>query len=299
LAATTNQSTTGAKMIPYCWIEKQVFSLGLPELKRLLGVKRLRFSRGMVVVYLQCLMSHHFEQLCFTEVHRDNAHRLEVKYAAFMRHMTQVGRMGQWLFVQHQKETGIGFDRELNIIDASLLPVKEEKSITQKDWNQGRVTRRTKQGKIVDICGEKALLIIRKDNCIAHAELMASINASEMNVLKHPMVLATMGLRSGDFLADKGFSCKITRQGFAALNQSSLNFNVNFIAPYHAKSKVQLTPKERHIYKSRWKIETLFGLVKHKRKRFRLCLAGVRSKALVKAKFFLSMLAWNWSLKPA
>jgi hypothetical protein len=316
-------STTGGDMIARGWIKKQVFSLGISELKKMLGLEKIRFSKNEVVLYLECLASHHFDQLCFTEVHKANEDRLGVRYSAFMVHMNQAGQMVPWLFEQHKKQAGIDFDKNINIIDATLLPMKEEKSITQKDWGDARVTVRTKKakkskecqasnnseepkekkkadkGEQTFICGEKALLVTRTDRCIVHAELMSSINESEMNVLKQPMVLATLGLRSGILLADKGFACKVTRKAFNDLNQSPLNLNVDFIAPYSAKSKIQLTLAERLIYKLRWEIETVFGILKHKRKRFRLTLAEVRSKILISAKFFLSILAFNLSFAPS
>jgi hypothetical protein len=53
-----------------------------------------------------------------------------------------------------------------------------------------KAARRARKGKtgtpdeIIDTCGEKALVAIRKDSRIVHAELMPSINDSEMNNLK-------------------------------------------------------------------------------------------------------------------
>lgn len=283
-------------MLPYPWIEKQVFSLALPELRRLLGVWVLRMDRHEICQALACLVEHQATQMNLRHLWT----RLQpgIGYAGFMKRLGRVARLVPWLFAQHQRLADIGKAGLLHSIDSTLLPIKTEASITPKDWKAGRVTLRKKDGKRVAICGEKGLVVINQDDCIVHAQLMPSINHSDMNVLKQPMILALLGLRHGLLLADRGFSCRAVWVRFDGLRQTVSGFTLRLISPPHPKSKTPMPAEDRKIYRKRWRIEEVFRQAKSPHQPYHLTLTGLRQRVFLVAKFTLACLFWNWSKLP-
>jgi hypothetical protein len=297
-------------MVTQAWIEKQVANISLQDLKEKLGISRFKLNRKKVVIYLFAICRHEREQKTFRSIFKEVKSALKIKYAAFMKQVGRCSRLSSWLFELHKEQAGIGFTANLHIIDSTLLKTKEEAHINRKDWAAGRVTVRTIKGKKakngqpavpaqkVKICGEKALMISGHNNCIVFAQMMNSINSSDMNVLKQPMTLVNIGLHQGTLLADKGFSCMQTRKRFTGLAKVMPSFKVKLIMPYAYNSKNENTPQDKLTYKKRWGIEEIFRRLKDNYQPFRLNLKGARRRALLRAKMYFSVLAWNWSKAP-
>lgn len=274
-------------------MEKQVFSMPLSELKTALGRKRLRVDRQKIVAYLMALIEQHLSMRHFKAVYDGKRERLGVGYAGFMHGCGLVASLGVMLERKFKQEHQIGFD-DLTIVDSSLLPAKEEKSITPLDWKRGKATLRAKpEGGSMRICGEKLLGVINSKKQLVYSGLMKSINDPDDCVLKHPMSWNSRGLKKGVILMDRGFGNKSVRSGFEFLQATLPGFCVKPIFPPRKRQKWTLSEQERKIYKKRWQIEEVFRQLKDPLGGFRLILKGIRRPALIKARVALATLAWN------
>lgn len=274
-------------MIAQAWIDLQVKSLPLSELKKRLGVARLTLTRPEISGLIGVLLEHQNTLLNIKALHTRGV--FGVKYPGFMKRLARVARLATWIFSRHAQENVPASSQE-HSIDSSLLPVKSEANIRQKDWEAGRVTTRKREGKKVHICGEKALVVVDADSFITHQSLMPSINDSDMNVLKSPMWMARRGIRKGLLLADRGFSCKAVRE---RIRTFGLLKDLVFLSPWPKKSKVQLTDEEWEIYAARWKVEEVFRQLKDIHQPYRLVLTGLRKRIFHVARLAFACLLWN------
>lgn len=274
-------------MIAQAWVDLQVKSLPLSELKKRLGVSRLTLTRSEISELLMVMLEHQNTLINLKSLHARGG--FGVKYAGFMKRLARAARLATWLFSNHAKENVPAFSQE-HSIDSSLLPVKSEANIRQKDWDAGRVTTRKREGGKVHICGEKALVVVDKNSFITHQSLMHSINDSDMNVLKSPMWMARRGIRKGLLLADRGFSCKAVRDRITAF---VLLKDLVFLSPWPKKSKTQLTEEEWKTYAARWKVEEVFRQLKDIHQPYRLVLTGLRKRIFHVARLAFACLLWN------
>lgn len=290
-------------MIHQPWIELQVAMLNGSKTKSLLGRERLRLTKSQITFYLMVLWNHQIQHVRFSFLYRQA--NLGTTYAGFMKNVTTVGPLMAYLFEQHKKETSIDFSSIINSIDTTLLAQKRPEFITQKDWAKGKVTIRSKNKVKTYICGQKGLVVRNRQGCIVAADLL-KINHSDFNILKNPLLWYRKGLDKGFLLADRGFNSKKVRKRFSDLKANPLLFGLpaqfcfkaKLLSPPHVKELVQLSPKERRLYKRRWKIESLFQELKDSYNPFKLDLTGARTPRLVRAKFFVSCLAYNLSKRP-
>jgi hypothetical protein len=274
-------------MITQTWIDLQVNSLPLAELKKKLGVSRLVMNRSEISKLLGTMLEHQKTLLNLKATHSQGD--FGVKYPGFMKRLARSARLATWLFNCHIKENVPASSSE-HSIDSSLLPVKREANIRQKDWDAGRVTTRKKDGKTTHTCGEKALVVVDENSRITHQSLMVSINDSDMNVLKAPMWVANQGIRKGLLLADRGFSCKAVRDRILAF---VLLKDLVFLSPWPKKSKTQLTDDEWETYAARWKVEEVFRQLKDIHQPYRLILTGLRKRVFHVARLAFACLLWN------
>ena len=77
------------------------------------------------------------------------------------------------------KKLKIKASKLFNMVDTTLLPQKEHKNITQKDFDIHRVTKR----KTEYICGYKGLVFLNRQGFIIDCEFL-NINISDYNILK-------------------------------------------------------------------------------------------------------------------
>lgn len=276
-------------MIPYSWFEKQVFSLTAAELKNALKRQRLRVSRKTILSYVWVLWTQHTQMCHFSALKQT----VSVSYQGMMKGCHMVAPLMKLMEERFRQEKGIGFD-DLNIVDSSLVPSKEEKSITPKDWDKGRVTTRPHPAlkENFHICGDKHLCFINSKRQIVFSKLL-NINHSDGNILKSPLSWAQLGLRQGVLLMDRGFGHTKVKAGFDGLRENLSSFDVHILYPPLKSQKWVLTPEERALYKKRWAIEEVFRQLKNPFGSFRLILKGIRKPELKKAKVAMATLAWN------
>jgi hypothetical protein len=277
-------------MIPHAWIQQQVFSLPLAELKLALGRRRLRIDRNQIVSYLVALLEQQRLMRHFKSIHARTG--CDVGYAGFMKGLGMVAPLWRHLEGKYRAQHNIGFDCE-TLIDSSLLPSKEEANITSKDWDQGRATVRSKPGGNARICGEKWLAALNGKRQLVVSELMRSINDADDHVLKNPMSWASRGLRHGNILADRGFANNAVRQGLAFLRKTLPGYTAQLISPPRKCQTWTLTPQEIKLYRKRWDIEEAFRQLKDPLGRFRLTMKGSRRQAIRQARVAIATLAWN------
>ncbi len=246
-------------MILQDWIQMQVFSMTLAELKAALGRERLRLSRQQLVDYLLGLLEQQVQMRHFKHIHRQS--NCEVGYSGYMYGLGVVAPLWQCLQARYRAEAGIRFDRK-TIADSSLMPSKDEASITEKDWRRGSVTVRGKGKAKHYICGEKMLTLTNSLGQIVVSSLLPSINSSDCNVFKQPMAWATRGLRRGILLLDKGLSNKAVQTGFSFLRNTLPGYDLRAISPPKSKKDPALPPEDRQLYQERWEIEEVFRQLK-------------------------------------
>ena len=278
-------------MIPHCWIEMQVFSMPLGQIKQVLGRKRLRIDRKQIVAYLIGLMS---QQTLLR--HHKAIHALDncgVGYAAFMHGVGLVAPLWRHLEQDYRNQQSIGFDMK-TLVDSSLLPSKDQASIRSKDWEAGRCTVRPGlEGSKQKICGEKMLTVLNSLGQIVSCSLMPTINSADDHVFKQPLYWARQGLRQGVLLVDRGFSNKAVRSGIDFLRKTLPGYTVKLISPPRARQTWILTADERALYRERWAIEEVFRQLKDPQGRFRLTMRGVRRSVIREARVAIATLAWN------
>ena len=273
-------------MIAQSWVKKQVFSMTLSQIKKVLDRKRLRLNRNQIVDYLMALLEQQVLHRHYKSVHAKQS--CGVGYAAFMHGMGLVAPLWRHLEHKYRQDHAIGFD-DLTIADSSLLPSKNEQSITRKDWKNGNATVRPDH----KICGEKCLTLINSRKQIVTNQLMPNINSPDDHVFKQPMQWARKGLRFGHLLVDRGFSNKAVRLGIDFLTNALPDYSLGLISPPRARQTWVLTPEQTLLYKKRWQIEEVFRQLKDPQGRFRMVMCGVRRRPLREARVAIATLAWN------
>ena len=201
------------------------------------------------------------------------------------------------LFYKSDHICHVGFD-DLTLADSSLLPSKEEASISSRDWTRKVVTLRpvttgSGQTRQVRVCGEKLLAVMNACGQLVYCKLMPSINSADDNVFKHPMSWASRWLRCGVLLADRGFANNSVRKGLAFLGQTLPNYNLRLVSPPRKSEKWTLNEVDRVLYKKRWDIEEAFRQLKENLGRFRLSMKGSRKSCIREARVAIATLAWN------
>lgn len=286
---------TGDEMIDHAWVERQVFSLPLAELKRMLGRKRLRVDRGQIVAYLMALVAQQSLLRHYKAVHALDS--CGVGYAGFMAGIALVAPLWVRLETRFRQEKGVGFD-ELTLADSSLLPGKEEGSIRSRDWDRKAVTvRPVSDGngatRKLKVCGEKLLAVMNSQQQLVYCKLMPSINAADDHVFKNPMSWAIRGLRQGVLLVDRGFSNHEVRKGLTFLGKTLPNYTLRLVSPPRKSQKWCLSEADQRLYRKRWAIEEAFRQLKDSPGRFRLTMKGTRNPRIREARVAIATLAWN------
>lgn len=285
-------------------IKKNNFS----KIKAIIGRERLRFTYTDISFYCYQIILHTIKNKRYYALYNELKNSksnflLKVKYSTYMNNIALFSPLIKFIFDDVNNSNNIKASSLLNKIDSTLIPEKQEKYITNKDWSSGRVTTRTTKAKNstnkvkYHICGSKGLFLTNRINQIYHVERL-KINDSDQNVLKDPYRL--MGKLKGILLADRGFSNKLVRLRLSANKNDIFNMNYNkpicrLISPYHYKEKLTLTKKEKKLYKYRWSIETLFMNIKDSYSSNKLNLTGKYTKKLKEAKLFASCILYNLS----
>ena len=278
-------------MIPHSWIETQVFSMPLVQIKQVLGRERLRIDRRQIVAYLMGLMAQQGLLRHYKAVHVQQS--CGVGYAAFMHGLGLVAPLWRHLEQGYRKQHSIGFDQK-TLVDSSLLPCKDEGNIRKADWEAGRCTVRPGQERSKQkICGEKMLTVLNSLGQIVSCSLMPTINSADDHVFKQPMTWARKGLRQGVLLADRGFSNKAVRSGIEFLRNNLPGYTLSLISPPRPKQTWTLSEPEKALYRERWAIEEAFRQLKDPLGRFRLTMRGVRRRVIREARVAIATLAWN------
>jgi hypothetical protein len=270
------------------FIEKQVLLLNNSELKRMIGRERLRFSRRETLRLLLAFLKQHETQMTFLFVYKSIGFR--GTYQNFSKNLKTLAPLWEHLFFKFNQQNSIHFD-SLTLMDTSLLPQKNEQSITQKDWKNKTVTTRSKNKTKIRICGRKLFAVLNSKDLLVGVNLL-SINESDQNLLKTPYSYIQKGMKNTVLLADRGFNNKSVRARFDYFNKE-IGSNITFISPPHVKEKRELTAYERNLYKKRWNIEEVFRQMKHPLLSSKLSLYHFRHSGLQKAKVYLSSLIWN------
>jgi hypothetical protein len=283
-------------MIPHAWIEKQVFSMPIAELKTALGRQRLRVSRQQILNYLLGLLEQQSQMRHYKHIHGKAP--CAVGYSGYMYGLGLVAPLWQHLVARYRAQTGIVFDGK-TIADSSLMPSKEEASITQKDWDRGVVTVRGKGKAKYYICGEKLLTLTNSLGQIVISGLLPSINSSDANVFKQPMAWASRGLRHGNLLIDKGLANNAVQSAIAFLRRTLPKYTLRAVSPPRSKKAPALSPADQLLYRERWEIEEVFRQLKDFMGSFRLSMRGCRRACLREARVAIATLAWNWRLANA
>ena len=273
---------------------KIVRKLTNKEIKTIIGRSRLKFTYQEIISYVQIAFEHSLTHRTFKKIYKN--HHIKVDYSVFMKNISLFSRLFKYLFTQINEQLSIKPSQLLNVVDTTLIPEKEIKSIYQKDWNNGRVTTRknnfTKEK--IHICGSKGLIFMNRFKQIYFAKLL-NINDSDQNILKDFTLY--LNQLKGFLLADRGFSNKAVRKRLKEINNHVFqNQSVcRLISPYQYKEKLTLTEKEWKLYKRRWQIETLFQGLKHHYSEYRLNLKGNYKYSIKQAKFYATLIAYNLS----
>ena len=280
--------------------------INLFKIKTIIGRERLRFSYNDIAFYCYQTILHTMKNTRYSSLYvklnkSKSNHLLKVKYSTYMSNITLFSPLIKFIFEDINSINNIKASSLLNIIDTTLIPEKEEKYITNKDWSSGRVTTRTPKHSTIKyhVCGSKGLFLINRFRQIYHVEFL-NINESDQNILKNPYNF--IGKLKGILLADRGFSNKMVRKRLSYNKNDIFSKNYNepickLISPYHYKEKIKFTKKEGKLYKRRWSIETIFKNMKDSYSNIKLNLTGKYSKKLKKAKLFASCIIYNLSMK--
>ena len=264
-------------------------------IKSILQRDRLKFSKYEILKYVYFIFEHTETLKSFKSIYKKE--KLNMSYQGFMKNIALFAKLFKYLFNQINKKLLIISSKLLNMVDTTLIHEKQDKFINQKDWNKGRVTTRIKNNITTHVCGSKGLFFMNKFKQIYHAELV-NINYSDHNFFKDSAYY--FQFLKGILLADAGFSCKEVRHRLENYfsNMNSIfqqKEKLHFISPYHYKQNLKLTQKESKLYKHRWKIETLFQNIKHNYSDNKLNLTGKYSKSIKQAKFYSTLIQYNFS----
>ena len=275
--------------------KKIVFSLKNKEIKSIIGRDRLKFTYDEIVDYVQIIFAHSVQQKTFKYFYKKT--KLKITYQGFMKNILLFAKLFKFLFHEINKFLSINPSKLLNMVDTTLIEEKKFNFIHQKDWDSGRVTTRTnkKSKDKMYTCGSKGLIFINRFGQIYSANLL-NINHSDQNILKD----FTFYLKElkGILLADRGFSNKSIRERLKSFKTNVFIANQSLcrlISPYQYKQNIQLTEKERKLYKRRWKIETLFQNLKYQYSENKLNLTGKYNNLTKGAKFYSTLINFNLS----
>ena len=274
-------------------IQQYLFYIKNKEIKQIIGRKRLKFNRIEISLYLLYIFKHSIEQKSFKSIYKRL--KLVISYQAFMQNIALFSSLFKRLFYIFNKINRIKASSLLNIIDSTIIPEKQAKFINQKDWNCNKVTARIINKEKIRTCGSKGFILMNRKQQIYHAELV-NINESDQNYLKNPHKLTDK--LKGILLADRGFSNKLVRERLSHDKNNIFNYDnliCRLISPYHVKQKLKLTKKESKLYKRRWKIETLFKILKDNYSENKLNLTGKYTNKLKQAKFYSTIIVHNLS----
>lgn len=273
--------------------EKAIKSLKNKEIKAIIGRDRLKFSYQSISYYVQIIFEHSILQKSFLSLYK--THKPKVIYSVFMKNIRLFSSLFKYLFYRINKFLNIKASKLMNIVDSTLIEEKKSNFINKKDWIYNKVTTRIKHKIKIRTCGSKGLVFINRFGQIYRADLL-QINHSDQNILKDfSLYLSSL---QGILLADRGFSNKAVRTRLEQIKTSIFNPNqttCKLISPYHYKEKKQLTQAEFKLYKRRWKIETLFQNLKHNYSDNKLNLTGKYNKILKQAKFYSTLIQFNFS----
>ena len=214
-------------------------------IKSIIKRERLKYSNKEISYYLYAIYLHQSLQINFKSLYLKS--KLKISYATYMSNIHALCPLVKVLFFKINERHKIKVSSILNIVDTSLLPSIEGKSIRDRHYKAKQVTVRDGE----KICGHKGLFFINRRKQIYSIKLM-NINYSDFNILKDSELYRPQ--LYGVVLADKGFNSLMVR--------NRVNKLCRFISPYKKKQKLQLSNKEMKIYKYRWNIESLFKKLK-------------------------------------
>lgn len=271
-------------IISHNFIEQQLFSIGIRQIKVIIGRQRIKFSIPQISSYLYSFFVHQKQHISFKNLYKNG--KFNLTYQGFMKNIATLSSLIKFIFFRLNKQHKIIPSKLYNIVDTSLITTKFPDSIKQRDFNLNNVTARVKNGIKVYICGIKLLVFINWFRQIYHAEIL-NINYSDQNILKSSALYESK-LR-GFLLADKGFN------GKEAEKRINFSGKCKIISPKMKHSKIQLNKKERKFYKRRWRIETVFQKLKNSYGEFKLDLKGAKNKKIVEGKLFSALTEFNLS----
>ncbi len=270
-------------------------SLKNKEIKSIIGRVRLKFTYKEINDYVQIIFAHSQTQKSFKSIYKKS--KFKIKYSCFMSNIQLFSKLFRFLFYKLNEKLSIKPSKLLNMVDTTLIEEKKLNFINQHDWDSGRVTTRiNKKNKIKTYtCGSKGLVFLNRFGQIYSANLL-NINYSDQNILKDfSFYIKEL---NGILLADRGFSNKAVRERLNHIKTSVFETNkplCRLISPYNVKQNIKLTDKERKLYKRRWKIETLFQNLKYQYSENKLNLSGKYKKQLKGAKFYSTLIQYNFS----
>ena len=270
-------------------------SLKNKEIKSIIGRVRLKFTYKEINDYVQIIFAHSQTQKSFKSIYKKS--KFKIKYSCFMSNIQLFSKLFRFLFYKLNEKLSIKPSKLLNMVDTTLIEEKKLNFINQHDWDSGRVTTRiNKKNKIKTYtCGSKGLVFLNRFGQIYSANLL-NINYSDQNILKDfSFYIKEL---NGILLADRGFSNKAVRERLNHIKTSVFETNkplCRLISPYNVKQNIKLTDKERKLYKRRWKIETVFQNIKHNYSENKLNLSGKYKKQLKGAKFYSTLIQYNFS----
>lgn len=250
------------------------------QIKNIIKRQRLKFNKSEICFYIDIIFKHVETQKTFKSLFKKE--KLKIKYSCFMSNITLFSNLFRYLFYSINSLLKISPSKLLNIVDTTLIPEKKPDFITKDDWTKSRVTSRIKDGKKNYICGSKALVFINRAKKIYYVERLG-INSSDQNILKSTAYYKYC--LKGILLADRGFSNNNVRTRIIPYCM--------FISPYHYKSKLKLTKKERKLYKRRWRIENVFKDVKINYSEIKLNLTGKYTNVIKDAKLYATFILFN------
>ena len=270
-------------------------SLKNKEIKSIIGRVRLKFTYKEINDYVQIIFAHSQTQKSFKSIYKKS--KFKIKYSCFMSNIQLFSKLFRFLFYKLNEKLSIKPSKLLNMVDTTLIEEKKLNFINQNDWDSGRVTTRiNKKNKIKTYtCGSKGLVFLNRFGQIYSANLL-NINYSDQNILKDfSFYIKEL---NGILLADRGFSNKAVRERLNHIKTSVFETNkplCRLISPYNVKQNIQLTEKERKLYKRRWKIETVFQNIKHNYSENKLNLTGKYNNLTKGAKFYSTLINFNLS----